>query len=281
MTNVTDAPSTSDIDQANVAFWDELCGTHLADVLGITDASPASLKKFDDWFFDFYPYVFDHVRLSELTRKDVLEVGLGYGSLSQKLAGSGARFCGLDIAPGPVEMVRHRLRQAQLPGRAEQGSILAAPFPDGSFDRIVSIGCFHHTGNMRQAIEECRRLLRPGGSLMVMVYYAYSYRRWMQARADTLRYLRSESLGYRGVLVPAEDREKWDYDHARDGQAAPHTDFISVKSLRHMARRFSRFRWKLRNINQEPPFEKRPRKELLQTRWPDICGLEIYATAVK
>ena len=281
MTNVTDAPSTSDIDQANVAFWDELCGTHLADVLGITDASPASLKKFDDWFFDFYPYVFDHVRLSELAGKDVLEVGLGYGSLSQKLAESGARFCGLDIAAGPVEMVRHRLRQAQFPGRAEQGSILAAPFPDGSFDRLVSIGCFHHTGNMRKAIEECRRLLRPGGSLMVMVYYAYSYRRWMQARADTLRYLRSECLGYRGVLVPAEDREKWDYDHARDGQAAPHTDFISVKSLRHMARRFSRFRWKLRNINQEPPFEKRPRKELLQTRWPDICGLEIYATAVK
>jgi len=271
----------SDIDQANIAFWDELCGTHLADVLGITDALPASLKKFDDWFFDFYPYLFDHVRLSELSGKDVLEVGLGYGSVSQKIAEGGARFCGLDIAPGPVEMVRHRLRQARLPGRAEQGNILAAPFPDGSFDRIVSIGCFHHTGDMRKAIEECWRLLRPGGSLMVMVYYAYSYRRWMQARADTLRYLRSECLGYRGVLVPAEDREKWDYDHARDGRVAPHTDFVSVKSLRHMAQRFSHFRWKLQNINQEPPFEKRPRTELMQTRWPGICGLDIYATAVK
>ena len=104
--------SMSDIDQANIAFWDELCGTHLADVLGITDALPASLKRFDDWFFDFYPYLFDHVRLSELAGTDVLEVGLGYGSVSQKIAESGARFCGLDIAPGPVEMVRHRLRQA-------------------------------------------------------------------------------------------------------------------------------------------------------------------------
>src|SRR5436190_1215369 len=170
MNEVPDGPSRSDIDQANVAFWDELCGTHLADVLGITDASPASLKKFDDWFFDFYPYVFDHVRLSELAGKDVLEVGLGYGSLSQQIADSGARFCGLDIAQGPVEMVRHRLRQARLPGRAEQGNILAAPFQDGSFDRIVSIGCFHHTGDMRKAVAECWRLLRPGGSLMVMVY---------------------------------------------------------------------------------------------------------------
>jgi len=281
MTDAVNERLMSDIDQENIAFWNELCGTHLADVLGITDSSPASLRKFDDWFFDFYPYVFDHVRLSELAGKDVLEVGLGYGSLSQKIAESGARYCGLDIAPGPVEMARHRLRQARLPGRAEQGSILAAPFPDGSFDRIVSIGCFHHTGDMRKAVEECWRMLRPGGSLMVMVYYAYSYRRWMQARADTLRYLRSECLGYRGVVAPAEDREKWDYDHARDGSAAPHTDFVSVKSLRHMARRFSRFRWKLQNINQEPPFEKRPRTELLQTRWQKICGLEIYATAVK
>ena len=53
----------------------------------------------------------------------------------------------------------------------------------------------------------------------------------------------------RGVLMPAEDREKWDYDHARDGQMAPH-------------------------INQEPAFEKRPRMEFLQNHWPDIRGLE-------
>lgn len=271
----------SQVDEKNVAFWDELCGTHLATTLGITDASPASLEKFDNWFFDFYPYVFEHVPLHDLADRDVLEVGLGYGSLSQKIAQAGARYCGLDIAPGPVGMIRHRLGQAGLPGKGEEGSILAAPFPSDSFDRIITIGCLHHTGDMARAIEECWRMLRPGGSLMAMVYYAYSYRRWAQAPRQTLHYLRSEVLGYRGVMVPEGDRDKWDYDHNSAGQAAPHTDFISVKSLRHMCRRFSQFNWKRRNINQEPPFKKRTREQLLKTWWPNICGLEIYMTAIK
>lgn len=269
------------LDEKNVEYWNELCGTNLANVLGITDASPASLKKFDDWFFEFYPYLFEHVPLQDLGESDVLEVGLGYGSLSQKIAESGARYTGLDISPGPVEMVRHRLRQASLFGDAKQGSILDAPFSDNSFDRIVTIGCLHHTGNMSKAIDECWRLLRSGGSLALMVYYAYSYRRWVQARHQTLNYLVSEALGYRDVVTPARAREKWDYDHSSDGTAAPHIDFISVRSLRYFCRRFSEFHWQRRNINQEPPFKKRTRQELLTTRWPSICGLEIYATAVK
>lgn len=271
----------SSIDEANIVFWNELCGTHLAKALGITDASSQSLKKFDDWFFEFYPYVFEHVPLGEFAGRDVLEVGLGYGSLSQKIAESGARYVGLDIAPGPVEMVRHRLRQADLPGDVKQGSILDTPFPDHSLDWIVSIGCLHHTGNMERGIDECWRVLRPGGSLVAMVYNAYSYRRWVQARRQTLRYLRSEIRGDRGVVVPDQVREKWDYDHNSEGAAAPHTDFVSVKSLRHYCRRFSEFRWQRRNINQEPPFGKWTRQELLATRWPQVCGLEIYATAVK
>jgi len=271
----------SQIEERNIAFWDELCGTYLAGTLGITDASPASLKKFDDGFFDFYPYVFDHVPLAELAGRDVLEVGLGYGSLSQKIAESGARYCGLDIAPGPVEMVRHRLRETGLAGGVEQGSILRAPFRDESFDRVISIGCLHVTGDLAGAIEECWRMLRPGGSLTVMVYYAYSYRRWVQAPFETLRYLRAETFGYRGVVTAANDRQKWDYDHNSAGQAAPHTDFISVKSLGSLFHRFSRFQWKRRNINRELPFLFWTRQQLLLTRWPDVCGLEIYASAVK
>lgn len=275
------ASSGSRIDEKNIAFWDELCGTNQARQLGVTDSSPQSLARFDAWYFDLYPYLFDHVRLLELAGRDVLEIGLGYGSLSQKIAESGARYVGLDIAAGPVEMVRHRMRQAGLPGRAEQGSVVAAPFPDESFDCVITIGCLHHTGDMRRAIAECRRMLRSGGSLVMMVYYAYSYRRWMQARRQTLNYLWSEMSGYRGVATPESERERWIYDHNTEGLAAPHTDFVSVKSLRYLCRDFSKFQWRRRNIDQEPPFSTRSRATLLTTRWPGLCGLEIYATAIK
>ena len=120
----------TDLDQKNIAFWNELCGSHLAKVLGIKDSSTASLKKFDDWFVAYYPYIFYHIPFDELKDKDVLEVGLGYGTIAQRLAESGARYIGLDIADGPVAMAKHRFQQACLHGGVKQGTILDAPFED-------------------------------------------------------------------------------------------------------------------------------------------------------
>ena len=117
---------------------------------------PASLKRFDDWYFAFYPYLFIHVPFDEFKGADVLEAGLGYGTVSQRIAEAGARYFGLDIAPGPVWMANHRLQQAGLPGQARQGSILATDFADQTFDFIVAIGCLHHTGDLPRAILECQ-----------------------------------------------------------------------------------------------------------------------------
>src|SRR3954466_7241161 len=93
----------------------------------------------------------------------VLEIGLGYGTLSQKLAEHARSYRGLDIAAKPVAMVNHRLRMSGPAGRAVQGSALAMPFPDSSFDFVVSIGCFHHTGNLQRCLDESFRVLAPGG----------------------------------------------------------------------------------------------------------------------
>lgn len=266
----------------NAAFWDELCGTQFARSLGVTDDSPASLKRFDDWYFMFYPYLFLHIPFEDVRDKDVLEVGLGYGTVAQRLAEAGARYQGLDIAAGPVSMVNHRLRQAGSPGGAQQGSILQAPFPDASFDYVVAIGCLHHTGDLKKAIEECRRVLRPGGKLVFMVYYAYSYRRLFQARKETLRYGLRELLGHRGVVGLSREEERSAYDANSSGQGAPHTDWISKRSLRAYCRDFSGFGAWIENIDNGKPFEKAgPRRELLKTLHPRFWGLDLYAVAVK
>jgi hypothetical protein len=47
----------AEIDKANREFWNELCGIQLAKSLGIADHSQASLNKFGNWFFRFYPYL--------------------------------------------------------------------------------------------------------------------------------------------------------------------------------------------------------------------------------
>ena len=278
MENRTDQVEVS---AANAKFWDELCGSQLARYLGITDSSPESLKKFDDWYFDFYPYLDSHIRLSDQKDKDVLEIGLGYGSVSQRLAESGARYQGLDIAEGPVNMVNHRLTQRGLAGVASQGSILNTPFADESFDSIVAIGCLHHTGNLRQAIAECHRLLRPGGRIAFMVYYAYSYRRWMQAPLETIRYALAEHSGIRDVVGQSTSRHRAAYDMSASGEGAPHTDWISKKSLANHCAAFAEFVPVLENIDVIPPFRFWSRRRLMRTRIPAIVGLDLYAVATK
>lgn len=265
----------------NSEFWDEMCGSGLAKFLGITDASLESLRKFDDWYFNFYPYLFDHIPFGAMQAKDVLEVGLGYGTVSQRLAQCGARYTGLDIAAGPVEMVLHRFKQNALLGAASQGNILKPESPESSFDYVVAIGCLHHTGNLRLAIENCWRLLRPGGQLIFMVYYAYSYRRIRMAPAATLRYMMRELGGHRGVVGVSGEHERAAYDTSSSGAGAPHTDWTSVRSLREYCQKFNQFSATIENIDQETPFGWTPRETLLATKWPRRVGLDLYATAIK
>ena len=81
----------------------------------------------------------------------MLEIGLGYGTVAQVLSERGWRYCGLDIANGPVEMARHRLRmlgESDVEERVITGSAHAIPHDDESFDAAVTIGCLHHTGDI-------------------------------------------------------------------------------------------------------------------------------------
>lgn len=270
------------VDSANAAFWNEMCGSQLARSLGVTGNTPEDLKRFDDWYFKLYPYLLGrHVPIADLRDRDVLEIGLGYGSLSQKIAEGGAHYTGLDIAAGPVGLVNHRLRQNRLPGAARQGSILEAPFDDATFDRVVAIGCLHHTGDLARAISECHRVLRPGGRLSLMVYYAYSYKRFIEARADSLDYLRRERGGFRGVIGRSSARHRASYDVNLEGEAAPHTDWISKRSLAALCSQFATFECRTENSTLGPLERLVPRSIQLVMPHARYFGLDLYASAYK
>ena len=274
-------PNSARVAQENADFWNEPCGSVAARALGVVDASPPSLAKFDHWYFDFYPYLFDHIPFEQLKGKRVLEIGLGYGTVSQRLAEACTVYTGIDIASGPVKLVNHRLRQCNLAGDAVQGSILEPPAGLGSFDAIVAIGCLHHTGNMPLAIKRCHELLREGGQLIFMVYSAYSYRRLWNQPIDSLQYLARELTGYRGSVGLSSKAKRAAYDTNVEGQAAPHTDWISRRSLQTLCAEFSDFKSRLENFDREMPFPFWSRTELLAKGWHKALGLDIYATATK
>lgn len=267
------------IDQQNAEFWDELCGSLAARHLGITDLSPTSLHKFDDWYFAFYPYLENHIPFSLLREKRVLEVGLGYGTVAQRIAESGAVYQGLDIAAGPVGMVNYRLQEAGLAGSAEQGSVLECPFPDESFDYMVAIGCYHHTGDIQRALDESWRILVPGGKLILMIYSAYSYRCWMWNFGQTFRYWMWDRFGI-GDSIQWDARTRAAYDPNTSGQVAPATVFTSVTHLKRMTKRWSNLTVRRENAHQEGFFRFFSRRMLLRMLGP-WAGLDLYCQLTK
>ena len=205
----------AEIDVRNAAFWDELCGTAFARSVGVTDASPQSLARFDAAYLDFYSYLDGYLPPAGSTGR-VLEIGLGYGTLGQALAERGLDYSGLDIAEGPVEMMRHRLAGLGVEdptGRVQVGSALDVPHPDGAFDFLYSIGCLHHTGDLPRAVSEVHRVLRPGGRAVVMLYNRHSFRRLALAVMNLPKLLRG-----RGAH---EESVRGTYDRDTSGAPAP------------------------------------------------------------
>lgn len=267
------------IDQANVAFWDELCGTQLAKSLGIVDDSAKSLSRFDDWYMDFYPYLETHIPFEDLSGKQVLEVGLGYGTIAQRIVESGAIYSGLDIAAGPVAMVNHRIAQTGGAGEAIQGSILRAPFPAEYFEYIVAIGCLHHTGALDRALIEVHRLLKPGGQATIMVYNAASYRQWSVRPIKTLARLVSDPTRYLSHNE-TDGRMRGAYDTNEDGASAPHTEFVTKAEFSYLARAFSACAIISENIGAESLLRYLKRDTACRL-FGSHFGLDLYCRLVK
>jgi SAM-dependent methyltransferase len=264
----------SSVDQANREFWNELCGTQLANTLGITDDSTESLRRFDDWFFEFYPYLNEEIPFNELAGKRVLEVGLGYGSVTGRLLKADVDVTALDIAQGPIGMAAHRAKLLGRTCEAIQASILEPPFPDEHFDAVIGIGSYHHTGDTPRALAETFRMLRPGGTAYIMVYNAYSYRRWLREFGPTSDYFKADKFGV-GDFDSGSQSARAQYDVDSEGQAAPHTDFFSVGAMRRICKRWSAVEYRRRNIGAEGLLQRIPRP-LALALFGSAFGLDIY-----
>jgi SAM-dependent methyltransferase len=237
---------------ANRVFWDEPCGTTRLAHLGFepNERSPAGFEAFDRWFFAFYPYLDKYVPFGEVEGLDVLEVGLGFGSVSERMARAGARLTALDVAAGPLATLARRLAFAGLDAQLEQASILDVRWPDQSFDLIVSLGCLHHTGDLPGALRQVHRLLRPGGKAVVMLYHALSYR---TAAGSGPRGMPGKTGAHTGPgnFPNLRTCARALYDANTAGDTAPETVFTSERQLRTMAQAFSRIEVGFENIDTD------------------------------
>jgi ubiquinone/menaquinone biosynthesis C-methylase UbiE len=113
------------------------------------------------------------VHLAELRPQDqILDIGTGSGivalAAAKRLSGAGC-VTGIDLSRGLLAEARQAVNQAGMEDRIrfEVGDAEALPFPDRSFDRVLSMFALLHFPHPERAVAEMVRVLKPGGHLAI------------------------------------------------------------------------------------------------------------------
>ncbi len=109
-------------------------------------------------------------QLLELVPEDacVLEIGVGTGGLLTELAGRAKQVIGVDHSPAMLEEARRRLgEQGVTCVELRLGEMTHLPLPDASVSCVIANMVLHHAADPAAVLAETRRVLIPGGLLIV------------------------------------------------------------------------------------------------------------------
>jgi 2-polyprenyl-3-methyl-5-hydroxy-6-metoxy-1,4-benzoquinol methylase len=116
-----------------------------------------------------------HWMCAQVGGADVLDVGCSQGIASILLAREGHRVVGIDREHEAIRAARERLDQEESPVRERvefrAGEGRAVGFPDGSFDAVLLGEVLEHQLDPGKLLAEARRVLRPGGRLVITTPY--------------------------------------------------------------------------------------------------------------
>ncbi len=151
----------------------------------------------------------------ELTGADastrILELAIGTGVIGLPFIAAGHDYTGVDISNGMMRQIAPKLAGRAEPRLAQADITLALPFATVSFDLVQAIRVFHMLVDWRACIDEARRVLKPGGCLLIVEHHAPPDSGdpppWalVQGKWDAiLKELGVDSEGLRNDLYPTE-----------------------------------------------------------------------------
>jgi SAM-dependent methyltransferase len=139
----------------------------------------------------------------------LLEIGVGTGRISLPLHRRGRRLLGIDLSAPMLDRYRAKAAAEGLDAPAVLlADAIRLPFRKASFDAVIEVHVLHLIPSWREAVAEVRRVLRPGGTLLI------SRRRWDRSegkgpralvRQRHARILEEWGLRPRGVGVRGDD----------------------------------------------------------------------------
>jgi tocopherol O-methyltransferase len=105
--------------------------------------------------------------------QNILDVGCGIGGSSLYLAQNfGAQVVGITLSPVQATRATERAREAGLASQVQfqVADALKMPFADYSFDLVWSLESGEHMPDKTQFLQECYRVLQPGGKLILATW---------------------------------------------------------------------------------------------------------------
>lgn len=131
----------------------------------------------------------------------VLDVGCGRGEILRHCARLGADACGVDYAPVAIELASRVMagEPAALGKMAvAQSDAKYLPFPEAHFDRVLMFDVVEHLypWELRQSLSEIRRVLKPGGALIVHTAPNAWYDRYAYPLVRLMRGLMGQGARY-------------------------------------------------------------------------------------
>jgi len=107
----------------------------------------------------------------------LIDVGCGTGHRVMPLAKHfGAReYVGLDHSSASLAVARTLATELDLNATLQEADLFALPFPDASFDIVISQGVLHHTSDPWRGFRELVRICRPGGFVNIFLYNKWNH----------------------------------------------------------------------------------------------------------
>ena len=163
-------------------YWER----HIHD-LDITRHPVGSRGFFDDldqYHFEKLHHLLRLVNFDGYTGRTVLEVGCGAGVDLARFARGGAIVTGVDVAQSAIDLARANFAQQGLVGEFHVADGERLPFADDTFDLVYAHGVVQYTADPQRLVDECRRVVKPGGEAIFQVYNRIS---WLNALSKVMK----------------------------------------------------------------------------------------------
>src|SRR6266540_2835435 len=164
----------------------EYWNSHIHD-LEISSSVPGSKEFFadlDQYHFEKLHHLPRLIDFEGYRGKKVLDVGCGAGTDLVRFAKGGALVTGVDLSSSAIALAKQNVAQQGLTADLREADGEHLPFDDNAFDVVFAHGVVQYTAHDQALVDECRRVLKPGGTAVFQVYNRVS---WLNALSKVMK----------------------------------------------------------------------------------------------